>query len=1019
MSVKNFITVLVVVVMAWAAVAPNAHAARMLQSVPIDHGEITWDHGLGLDQSTVTDDCEILEVGDNEILHCVYLVTVLRTSNFWGDTKVNVYMPMYNIVDDQPAYLYKNNNEYDNEKSMLWIRYGACGPIANEVESTYCLWNETSSPEEFITSVTVPYLQNADIDEWFNLTVEVYYSHGPISTCDDSFIVLDPDDYEMDPTIETPVGSSVVPGDDQIYTTVPDQFYRLWMTGGPWNNGTTQQDRDMFQYSWDGVTWLHFSEESCIDQVEGGDLVMIYIFQAESETFYIRVWDEPDEFADNFNDPDAVFYHIALTIPATGCESQYTYDEFEDVIGYVGVDSTEALGAHLNNVEELEVGEWYVIRYGTGTWTDDGGAEQTDVEYNWLPHTTGWSDLTDEEGGGDAVWCVSVDGTETLFQAHATNIFLRANDGDADFTNNDGTVYYTIYRVTFERKLQPCELTVNIGAMIEAIIVDADKWNGSPVGTAMEQTIQPGGWYVLDTTLGPWRQTTGSDRYDMAINDRPAGEDGTWIELEDFAASCNIETDTLGHRRIIFQAPDDYAYDGSNGHYYRLRVDRQFLGLYIGSMGWQLYGATSTASVVDTCLDGLNLQVINEFEWIDEKNQNGELLLSDNIRWPEYTALVPGVTYVVQAPVEAIDQCAGDAGSECKFQVSNDGGATWYVVDDEVSPLTCAVKDDPPSSIWRARFTAAAGEIWKIRVNDMDGNFINNSGATAFKFYKDCSGEDCIPIDEDELPAVSVQGGGDVCKIAIMRPGPLNAEALINLGTYLGNWTQYLNLSILRYMAWCPRHTGTLESFFSSLRNKEPFASFAELDDMQERVREEIESYDWGENAGQAESIFEMTASGELREKVEARIFGNTQERSVWEGGNAISFSDTSLPDSYYSCNSAFTNALPSGLRTGVCFVSAYFIETSASFWIQLMIDISALFAAIMITKTAVLDLVYLLTGVRLQQASLSQSRRTIVDLGRSDAARRQEAMDENEEILRNQFGGRYRKNGDGSYSRR
>ena len=162
-----------------------------------------------------------------------------------------------------------------------------------------------------------------------------------------------------------------------------------------------------------------------------------------------------------------------------------------------------------------------------------------------------------------------------------------------------------------------------------------------------------------------------------------------------------------------------------------------------------------------------------------------------------------------------------------------------------------------------------------------------------------------------------------------------------------------------------------------------------------------------------------MTASGELRETVEERIFGNTEERSVWEGGDAISFSDTALPASYYSCNSAFTNALPSGLRTGVCFVSAYFIETSASFWIQMLIDISALFAAIMITKTAVLDLVYLLTGVRLQPATLSQSRRSIIDIGQSDAARRQEALDENEEILRNQFGGRYRRNSDGSYSRR
>jgi hypothetical protein len=171
----------------------------------------------------------------------------------------------------------------------------------------------------------------------------------------------------------------------------------------------------------------------------------------------------------------------------------------------------------------------------------------------------------------------------------------------------------------------------------------------------------------------------------------------------------------------------------------------------------------------------------------------------------------------------------------------------------------------------------------------------------------------------------------------------------------------------LRYMAWCPRHTGVLTAFFNSLRTKEPFASFAELDDLQQRVRDEIESYDWGDNAGQAESIFDMVSSGELREKVEERIFGNTEERSVWEGGDAVSFNQTTLPPSYYSCQSAFVAALPSSLRSGVCFVSAYFIETSASFWIQLTIDISALFATFLIIKNAILDFIYHLTGIQMR----------------------------------------------------
>lgn len=948
----------------------------MPASANISYSNITIKTQLGLENASLDADCEIVEYDNGEVLHCIYNVTVQRTSNGWGVTYVYIDMEMLNIVDNQVAYMYKDNEKYDNASASLTIEYkfSCLLPIYDPSEYNECLWNETSSPEYFRTYIPVPLLADWNYPQYYNFTVEIYYSHDYISTCE-SYVTTDVDEFEIDPTIENPVGPDVIPGDDQIYPTVVDQSYKLYMTGGPWNNGSAQQDRDKIEYSWDGITWSHFYGATCHELI-GGELVDVYILVAESDSFYIRVWDSPGQFADNYNDPDPVYYHIALIFPVSNCESQYSYDPFDDLIGFTGVDSTKWDGALLSNVEELIVGDWYVVRWNYGDWRDNGGPSQIDVEYNWLPHTTGWENLAE---GSTAVWCVSSDGLEVLFQAHATNIFLRADDEDDNFPNNSGTVYYDLYHVTFTRKPEPCEAIVNIDTMIEAIIVDADKWNGSPVGTAMETTIQPGGWYVLDTTLGPWRQTTGADRYDMAILDEPAGSaSGTWIELEDFEASCNIETDTLGHRRIIFQAPDDYAYDGSQGHYYRLRVDRDFLGLYLGSMGWQLYGATSTAATIDTCLDGLNLQVINEFEWIDEKRTMGEMLLSDNIRWPEYVALQPGTTYVVQSPVDATGQCAGDPGSECKFQITKDGGENWYQVDDVPSPLECAVKEDAPSTRWKGRFTVAEGETWMIRVNDIDGNFTNNTGETAFKLYKDCSGESCIPISENDLPTISIQGGGDICRIAVMRPGSLTTEALVDLGSYLGNWIQYLNLSVLRYMAWCPSHTNKLMNFVSAQRNKEPFASYVELDDTQQRIKDEIDSYDWGENAGQAKSIFEMTASGELSETVEDVIFSRDIASSPWEGGNAINFNDSELPPSYYACQNTFVASLPSGLRTGVCFVSAYFVETSASFWIQLTIDISALFAALMLTKDTIIDLVYVFTGVQLKVATKAEAGRLI-----------------------------------------
>lgn len=793
-------------------------------------------------------------------------------------------------------------------------------------------------------------------------------SPAPIITCDEDPFVITTDTFEIDPTIETPVGPTT---DYQKYNTILDQIYGLSWSGGPWNDGLTE--REDLAISWDAVTWTPLSEvePTCMSQAEDGSTEKIYL-TAETETFHIRVNDSPGLFADNTNDPDPMTYTIEMTqlSAGMGCDDQFEYDEFADVVGFTGVDSTEELGVLLSNDTELVVGDWYVVKWGSGIWTDNGGAQQISVEYNWLPHPTGWSDLN--AGGGAAVWCQTMGGIETLIQAQATNIFLRANDGDANFANNSGTPYYTLYHATFDRLEEGCELVVDIGPLIEQIEVGASQWSGSPVGVSdySGTKIIPGQWYVLDTTLGPWSVTGGESRYDMAIQTKSRWDsvESPWVELEDFETTCNVELDTFGHRRVIFQAPDDYNYNGDvtypDGMYYRLRVDREFLGLYSGSMGWKLYGATDQQAVQNDCLDGLQLQVINEFEWIDEKDESGELLLSDTPRWPEYVALIPGATYVVQAPVQPFDQCAGDSNSECKFQVTNDNGATWFVVDDTISPLTCSVKEDSPSNIWKGRFTVTEGEQWKIRVNDTDGNFINNSGSTAFKFYRHCeTAAMCIPIDEDDIPGVSVQGGGDVCKIAIVRPGPLSMEALASLGTYVGSWLQYANLSSLRYMAWCPKHTNTLTGFMRKLEGYEPLATISEIGDLEDRIKDDIDSYDWGGGMG-AVSIFDMSAS-ETRNYIDNSIFGGSSA-SAWNGGNVISLSGGSyLPASYTSCTNTFANELPSRLKSPVCFVSAWFRETSARFWIQLSLDIAAIFMVISMIIGAAQELVYMMTGVK------------------------------------------------------
>ena len=85
-----------------------------------------------------------------------------------------------------------------------------------------------------------------------------------------------------------------------------------------------------------------------------------------------------------------------------------------------------------------------------------------------------------------------------------------------------------------------------------------------------------------------------------------------------------------------------------------------------------------------------------------------------------------------------------------------------------------------------------------------------------------------------------------------------------------------------------------------------------------------------------------------------------------WDGGTVVSFDNSGLPASYYSCGSAFSDYLPTRLRSSFCFVMAYFKETGAMFWVQLLvIDIGALSIMVMSIKRALQELIYMMTGVK------------------------------------------------------
>jgi hypothetical protein len=262
-------------------------------------------------------------------------------------------------------------------------------------------------------------------------------------------------------------------------------------------------------------------------------------------------------------------------------------------------------------------------------------------------------------------------------------------------------------------------------------------------------------------------------------------------------------------------------------------------------------------------------------------------------------------------------------------QLSSDGGETWYLFE-EHSDVICYTREQT-KRYWKAIFEVTTGQQWKIRVADTETEvFTDNSGNLAYRLTLvnefPVNGPGDLVTDYDP-------GAFDVCLQSLVRPQALSLSEIGSLGNYFGDWIQYINRSMLSYFAWCPRHTDLILSAMNALKTKEPLATIAELSTVQKNIKTEVDSYDWDGGGYQDTSIFNANSSAKVEQIFDHIIPQGGEGVSPWEdGGDLVNFSaGGGLPSYYYTCDNVFADYLPSRLRVGVCFTSAYWKETGAS----------------------------------------------------------------------------------------
>lgn len=888
------------------------------------------------------------------------------------------------------------------------------------------------------------------------------FSLIPITVCDTSYTELETFTYEIDPLIELPLGPAGAPPDFQIFPMEIGAFYQVQRGGSGWNDGTA--DRQDLAISWDAEIWIPLIPGNCFGQGESGEIDTYYI-TAMSETFYIRVNDEEAAFADNTNvDPeDPVVYTVGEVVPFVPCENQFSFDPVDDLISEVTVEADDEDGEQASNtiglspLPPLVVQEWYAITVTNGTWQDEGIApDRTDMEFQ-VTYNTGFdlANYADLGDGGDGVWCQSTDETTWYIQARSTNLFLRVNNDEiTGWGANTGALDVSVYNATFNRPREACEYnyepygspnrqevsgSASNGKSFAYLRAEDDPFYGAQAGAgaggdpffveATSWSVRPleaGAWYILDTIEGPWMEDTSSwneYRFDMAVN---VG-DGEWIPLEDWVIPCNVALDALGHRRLYFQVPTDQP----DGLEWFLRVDDTSFADNGGYMAWNLYRSIEVDfenpafNPWQGCLDDVqnSYDVIAFNSWIPVRDESGTYLngnLTGGVGANGITTqtfggqvLEVGGTYNLQIGAGPWYDEDNDASPSFEAAVSSDNGVTWYPINAETPGAEC-LSVDQNNRYWMYKFTVENEQIWKIRVNDETGDFGNNGGNLAYNLSR----------IRNLYGIVSGAGASNFCAEPLLRPTPPSSILDLSLWlNYVSEWIGYSGSVIRRYFAFCPSHVSTIMARMQAMKNKEPLASVTEAQDTLDDVRQEIESYDWGEggSGGSNTSLFGITNLSDL-EKIWDRIFPKSdQARAPWEGGDIIDVSDFEsgtweATSSYNTCYTAFAGELPVSIVQGVCFVSAAFRDTGASFWIQLSSDISVIIGFVLVTKRPLQEVIYMMTGVRPWTRSGAESG---LDKLIGHLERREGEVDRNAQELTNRFGGNYGRNPDGTYSRR
>ena len=391
--------------------------------------------------------------------------------------------------------------------------------------------------------------------------IEEEHCHDEIEIMESPFT-----EGEIDATLEEGITEDLADGGS----------YAVEILGGPWDDGSLA--RYDVAYSWDGEDWdeLDGSTEDagCVEYLDGSTL---YYIEAQSDSLYLRVNDEADEFDDNADEMEYKIFGVVGS-GETGCGANYTLGQkvfheswdatfndwqYPSSKSWPGLVDEDCCYFENNDIYRILIPH----TYGDGSLYNAEAQIRPMLGGSWLdlathPQTVCVEDH-DENTATEEGWIAYYFESPEDFTSYQIRAADLDGDHDAAFDNNTGGFEVEVYTATYNPPVAGCASTFETGPLIQTIRIDSMAQNGMRIPDPLyaymrdeEGGLLAGTSYMLEepSTWAGFTSLDGGSLWDWQIS----ADRSTWWDIQDFAG-C-IQPIDAHHNKYYFDAEVDEYY---------------------------------------------------------------------------------------------------------------------------------------------------------------------------------------------------------------------------------------------------------------------------------------------------------------------------------------------------------------------------------------------------------------------------------------------------------------------------